>query len=70
MADIAFSFSAAPLAASSCLQNLCDLLIIRGAHKIFFLCRLIGGFFYVRQSSAKYLFFQVARSISANYHKS
>jgi hypothetical protein len=31
MADIAFSFSAAPLAASSCLQNLCDLLIIRGA---------------------------------------
>ncbi len=31
MVDIAFSFSAASLAASSCLQNLCDLLIIRGA---------------------------------------
>jgi len=31
MVDIAFPFSAASLAASSCLQNLCDLLIIRGA---------------------------------------
>jgi hypothetical protein len=33
MVDIAFPFSAASLAASSCLQNLCDLLIIRGALK-------------------------------------
>jgi hypothetical protein len=31
MVDIAFSCSAASLAASSSLQNLCDLLIIRGA---------------------------------------
>ena len=31
MVDKAFSFSAASLAASSCLQSLCDLLIIRGA---------------------------------------
>ena len=31
MDDIAFSFSVASLAAFSCLQNLCDLLIIRGA---------------------------------------
>jgi len=31
MVDIAYSFSAASLAASSCQQNLWDLLIIRGA---------------------------------------
>jgi hypothetical protein len=31
MVDKAFSFSAASLAASSCIHNLCDLLIIRGA---------------------------------------
>jgi hypothetical protein len=31
MVDIAFFFSAASLAASSCLPNFCDLLIIRGA---------------------------------------
>jgi hypothetical protein len=34
MVDIALSFSAASLAASSYLQNLCDLLIIRGALKM------------------------------------
>jgi len=33
MVDIAFFFSAASLAASSCLPNFCDLLIIRGALK-------------------------------------
>lgn len=33
MVDIAFSFTAASLATSSCLQNLYDLLIIRGALK-------------------------------------
>ena len=43
MVDMAFSFSAASLAASSCLQNLCDLLIIRGAlkHRSFVAPRLL-----------------------------
>jgi len=65
MFDIAFSFSAASLAASSCLQNLCDLLIIRGALKLSLKASQISSYYEIWLSSEILFLGVVAKAFDA-----